>query len=58
MKETLLEVEIRKVLDNVVQNGAYTQGHILILTEIAYKKEKELQENLKVLLDIKECYCD
>ena len=50
-----IEKEIRKVLDHVVRQGAYSIGEIKIIESLARSQKVELQEELKILLNINEC---
>jgi 5-methylcytosine-specific restriction endonuclease McrBC regulatory subunit McrC len=58
MKETPLRVEFRKLLDSVLREGSYHDGHLMILEDISNRGRLELQETIKEALGISECYCD
>ena len=54
MKETPETLEYRKVLDSILQEGSYHNGHIMILESIAAKRVQKLQETIKEALGVRE----
>jgi len=49
------EVEIRRILEAVAKAGTYEAGHIQWLMNMTEEKKTALQEELKALLNVREC---
>lgn len=52
------EIEIRRILEAVAKAGTYEAGHVQWLMNLMEEKKTELQEELKNLLNVRECFHD
>ncbi len=58
MKEIPLRIEFRRILESVLKEGTYTEGHLMLLEKIANQPRIELQQMLKDALGINDCSCE
>jgi hypothetical protein len=49
------EKEIRRILQAVVDEKAYSTGHIIWIQNIMNGKVQKLRNDLKTLLDVRDC---
>lgn len=51
-----IELDARRILEDVSKAGTYNEGHIKGIVSLANQQRIELQEELKTLLNINECH--
>lgn len=52
------EVQVRKMLDDIVKEGAYQSGHVIFFRNLYDQGYRDAQEDIKSALGVQDCTHD